>query len=623
MSNKDDGLSQLVQDVIDGKAEKKELCNKIYKEVYALAYPVYQNEEKSMTQAKKALIEICKRIGDFNLERNIHKQVATIASAFFFTSVVSENAEELRNNAPTGEYEYTHIKDDEEFVTYMKQKAIAFRSPKSFDQQEESFRNLSEIEMSLTELYAYEMLSVDAIESVTDVDSSYISGWLAGIRSYVLGYETAGNADNNDMAAVADNDYNSLDESDYSDEEYDDSDYGYDENNNNDDYREREAVSSVYRKTGKRLKENAVTIFIKRLFPALTLPARMMVSWIAGGVIVIILIIILVVSVKAGKSNKKSASYEYQNMQYTTEQAATKNNKKNEAATASTEAGTEEQTTQKQTENVTQSTTGSSSNNTTNRTTANTSDDDSITGNTSSDNSGSTDNDTNGSGDTGSTDNGASGSGTTGGSTDNGTSGSSTTSGRSDRSATAGTTKTAASGISEIPEIFRIAASACTGPGHYIFQLYEWLCIQMERVPFHSIVAGRPEMWKIGVFYVALGIRYVWSVGEARDNLERKGIFLFPKEWNAPGKNSVFIAVAVVFLVVQPVHGFQSWFLDVGQGDGVFLRTRDEAILSDCGSSQDKKIGKNVLGPFLKSQGIRTLDCNLVRHTDADHTNGI
>ena len=34
MSNKDDGLSQLVQDVIDGKAEKKELCNKIYKEVY-------------------------------------------------------------------------------------------------------------------------------------------------------------------------------------------------------------------------------------------------------------------------------------------------------------------------------------------------------------------------------------------------------------------------------------------------------------------------------------------------------------------------------------------------------------------------------------------------------------
>ena len=127
----------------------------------------------------------------------------------------------------------------------------------------------------------------------------------------------------------------------------------------------------------------------------------------------------------------------------------------------------------------------------------------------------------------------------------------------------------------------------------------------------------------IGGFYVALGIRYVWSVGEARENLGRKGIFRFPKDWNAQGKNSVFIAVAVVFLVVQPVHGFQIWFLDVGQGDGVFLRTQDEAILSDCGSSQDKKIGKNVLGPFLKSQGIRTLDWILVSHADADHTNGI
>ena len=95
------------------------------------------------------------------------------------------------------------------------------------------------------------------------------------------------------------------------------------------------------------------------------------------------------------------------------------------------------------------------------------------------------------------------------------------------------------SGMSEIPEVFRIAASACTGPGHYIFQLYEWLCIQVERVPFHSIVAGRPEMWKIGVFYVVLGIRYVWSVGEARDNLERKGIFLFPKDWNAQGGDQI------------------------------------------------------------------------------------
>ena len=57
-NNQDNEIVVLIQDVIAGNAEKKELCNRIYKEVYALAYPVYQDEEKSMTQAKKALIEV-------------------------------------------------------------------------------------------------------------------------------------------------------------------------------------------------------------------------------------------------------------------------------------------------------------------------------------------------------------------------------------------------------------------------------------------------------------------------------------------------------------------------------------------------------------------------------------
>mgnify|MGYP001094875258 CR=1 FL=1 len=64
-NNQDNEIVVLIQDVIAGNAEKKELCNRIYKEVYALAYPVYQDEEKSMTQAKKATvlrILICQRM---------------------------------------------------------------------------------------------------------------------------------------------------------------------------------------------------------------------------------------------------------------------------------------------------------------------------------------------------------------------------------------------------------------------------------------------------------------------------------------------------------------------------------------------------------------------------------
>ena len=52
-NNQDNEIVVLIQDVIAGNAEKKELCNRIYKEVYALAYPVYQDEEKEHDTGKE------------------------------------------------------------------------------------------------------------------------------------------------------------------------------------------------------------------------------------------------------------------------------------------------------------------------------------------------------------------------------------------------------------------------------------------------------------------------------------------------------------------------------------------------------------------------------------------
>ena len=123
-NNQDNEIVVLIQDVIAGNAEKKELCNRIYKEVYALAYPVYQDEEKSMTQAKKALIEVCNRIEDINLSKNVHKQVATIVSAYFFVSAVSEYENELKNDYVMREYNYSRIREDEELLGYMKKKLV-------------------------------------------------------------------------------------------------------------------------------------------------------------------------------------------------------------------------------------------------------------------------------------------------------------------------------------------------------------------------------------------------------------------------------------------------------------------------------------------------------------------
>uniref|UniRef100_UPI003FEE0C78 hypothetical protein n=1 Tax=Lachnospira sp. TaxID=2049031 RepID=UPI003FEE0C78 len=332
MNNKQDKeLVQLIQDVVDGKVQKKELCNKIYKEVYALSYPVYKDEAKSTTQAKKALIQVCSKINGIDLTKNIHKQIAVIVSTYFFVNAVDENSKELSEKTDIKEYKFSKIREDEEFLMYMKKKANAFRSPLVFDEEDEKLKSLDSVQMALVELYAYEMQSVDAIERMTDVDSSYIGSWIAQIKFILSGEAVAlENTADEAKAAVANDNISdeiyedAYENSDDDKEQYDESDDESEEYSN--EYDEQEAVSSVYQKRNRQ-HENAVTLFIRRLFPALSLPARMAMSWIAGCIVVIALVSVLFVSVIAGKNNKKKVNkdYDYRDMQYyTTKQPTTK-----------------------------------------------------------------------------------------------------------------------------------------------------------------------------------------------------------------------------------------------------------------------------------------------------------
>ena len=332
MNNKQDKeLVQLIQDVVDGKVQKKELCNKIYKEVYALSYPVYKDEAKSTTQAKKALIQVCSKINGIDLTKNIHKQIAVIVSTYFFVNAVDENSKELSEKTDIKEYKFSKIREDEELLMYMKKKANAFRSPSVFDEEDEKLKSLDSVQMALVELYAYEMQSVDAIERMTDVDSSYIGSWIAQIKLILSGEAAVleNTADEAKSAVANDNISDEIYEDAYenSDDDKEQDDESDDESEEySNEYDEQEAVSSVYQKRNRH-HENAVTLFIRRLFPALSLPARMAMSWIAGCIVVIALVSVLFVSVIAGKNNKKKVNkdYDYRDMQYyATKQPTTK-----------------------------------------------------------------------------------------------------------------------------------------------------------------------------------------------------------------------------------------------------------------------------------------------------------
>ncbi|MCC8127517.1 MAG: MBL fold metallo-hydrolase [Clostridiales bacterium] len=88
-------------------------------------------------------------------------------------------------------------------------------------------------------------------------------------------------------------------------------------------------------------------------------------------------------------------------------------------------------------------------------------------------------------------------------------------------------------------------------------------------------------------------------------------------------KDLIVICILTLILLPFPVRDFRVTFLDVGQGDGIFLRGRGFSILADGGSSSVSDLGEDRLEPFLKSQAVTEVDYAIVSHGDQDHINGL
>ena len=152
------------------------------------------------------------------------------------------------------------------------------------------------------------------------------------------------------------------------------------------------------------------------------------------------------------------------------------------------------------------------------------------------------------------------------------------------------------------------AGVAAIGTGHYILALYAVLCRFMEQIPGYNLIIGRPKLWQISIYYVILTMGLIiYRNKSCRKIIAVIGLYLF----------------CFAILLPLPVRGLEVVFLDVGQGDGIFLQTSKVNILVDCGSSSNKSLGENSLEPFLKSRGISKLDYVFVSHGDLDHVSGI
>ena len=175
---------------------------------------------------------------------------------------------------------------------------------------------------------------------------------------------------------------------------------------------------------------------------------------------------------------------------------------------------------------------------------------------------------------------------------------------------------------------------AAVGAGHYILRFYELLCKFVEGLPGYSLVLGRPSPGVLVLYFgiCGMGTAVMLVCIRRRTGADLKThsrCLRAPFRGIVDSKPVILICLFCIYalsflaLVPRPVKGLEVVCLDVGQGDGLLLRTGEKVVLIDGGSSSQKKLGNIVLEPYLKSRGISWIDYAVVSHGDSDHINGL
>ncbi len=169
-------------------------------------------------------------------------------------------------------------------------------------------------------------------------------------------------------------------------------------------------------------------------------------------------------------------------------------------------------------------------------------------------------------------------------------------------------------------------------PCEWGLSLYEWVCQRVASLPGAIIITGKPSVSVIVAYYVVLllGVFVIKCLTRRRTSeKEDCKAFQEKKEYRIWRKWELLIAGAVVgvcfALIVYPKpHGAEITFLDVGQGDGIYISTGDgSSYFIDGGSTDEKNLGRYCILPFLKSKDIEQIDYWFVTHADSDHISGL
>lgn len=139
-----------------------------------------------------------------------------------------------------------------------------------------------------------------------------------------------------------------------------------------------------------------------------------------------------------------------------------------------------------------------------------------------------------------------------------------------------------------------------------ILKLYDILLELCDGFSQGLLTIGRPMEWQIIVYLLLLLF-----------------IIIFKKRLKVIIRWCITVA-AVMVLLFHPNGKMEITFLDVGQGDCIFIANDNGSYyLVDGGSSSVKGVGEYRILPFLKFRGVSSLEAVFITHPDEDHCNGI
>ncbi|MDO9049260.1 MAG: DNA internalization-related competence protein ComEC/Rec2 [Methylobacter sp.] len=141
----------------------------------------------------------------------------------------------------------------------------------------------------------------------------------------------------------------------------------------------------------------------------------------------------------------------------------------------------------------------------------------------------------------------------------------------------------------------------------HVLQGLWWLLAHLAEIPMASINHALPSYWAL-LFAVPGVLLLLAPVG-------------IPARWL-----SLVMFLPLVFTdTKQPETGdINMTLLDVGQGLSAVVQTSHHLLIYDTGAkfSEQSDMGKSVLLPFLRSQGVAKIDSLIVSHGDNDHIGG-